>query len=139
MKLVIFLAAIFISNIHIHAQMGIWTINLNGKKITTTSTEDEKVNCKYLKSSFWKKNGNLEIIFTENEADTWIRSFLFYDEDDNELKRVDSTTHTIIPVNELKLLFQGKKRLNIYTTIAPIDPSIAIRIRRVHLFTFMLP
>lgn len=139
MKLLLLFAILFMSTIKTNAQTGTWTIKLSSKKITTTSTEDEKMNCKKLKSSMWKKEGNLEIIFTENEPDTWIRTFLINDEDDNELKRADSTTHAIISLNELRTLFLGKKKLTIYTVIAPVDPAIAIRIRRVHLYTFMLP
>ena len=139
MKLIIVLAAIFISTTYSNAQMGSWTIKLNSKKVISTAKEDEKANCKKLKTSDWNKNGNLEIIFTEDEPDTWIRTFLFYDEGDNELKKIDSTTHAVISIEELSNLFQGKKKLIIYTVIAPIDPSIAIRIRRVHLCTLLLP
>lgn len=139
MKLIVFLAAIFISITNSSAQMGSWTIKLNNKKVISTAKEDEKANCKKLKISDWNKNGNLEILYKESEPNTWIRSFLFYDEDDNEIKRIDSTTHSTIPIKQLRNLFQGKKKLIIYTVIAPVDPSIAIRIRRVHLCTLLLP
>ncbi len=121
------------------AQTGSWTIKLNNKKIITTSIEDESKNCKKLKSSDWEKTGNLEISFKEDEPDAWIRSFLFYDENDNEIYRADSTTNFSVNLKKLRNLYQVKKRLIIYTVISPTDPNIAIRIRRVHLYTFMLP
>ncbi len=119
--------------------MGTWTVKLNNKKIVSTSKEDEKANCKKLKRSDWNKNGKLQIIFKEDEPDTWSRSFLFYDENDNELFREDSTTNAIIPLEKLRTIYANKKSVIIYTVIAPLDPSIAIRIRRVHLYTFQLP
>jgi len=138
MKLLLFIT-IFISTMNTNAQMGSWTIKLNSKKIITTSIEDENKNCKKLKSADWGKSGNLEISFKEDEPDAWVRSFLFYDEDDNEIKRADSTTKFIISLEKLRALYQGKKSLIIYTVISPTDPNIAIRMRRVHLYSFMLP
>jgi len=77
----------------------------------------------------------LEISFTEDEPDTWWRSFHFNDEQDNELIRKDSVTYFKIPAKELQRIFTGKKEIRIYTTIAPRDPNLAVRIRRVHLCT----
>lgn len=121
------------------AQTGSWKIKLNNKTVLTTSQESEITNTKKIKAAEWKKPGNLEILFTESEKDTWIRSFLFYDGNDNEILRKDSTDHTKIPLKELKRLFADKKEIIIYTTIAPADPRIAIRMRRVHLCTLKLP
>lgn len=121
------------------AQTGSWKIKLNGKTLLSTSTEDATANKKKLKASDWNKSGRLEVLFTENEKDTWIRSFLFYDKDDNEIVRRDSAVHAKISIKELKKLFAGKKEIIIYTTIAPVNPNIAIRMRRVHLCTLQLP
>jgi len=68
-----------------------------------------------------------------------MRSFLLVDESDNEILRADSTLHARISLAELRRLFAGKKQLVIYTTISPLDPNLAIRIRRVHLCTLQLP
>lgn len=92
-----------------------------------------------MKVSDWNKSGYLEILFTENEKDTWIRSFLFYDKADNEILRKDSTVHAKISIKELKKLFVHKKEILIYTTIAPVNPNMVIRMRRVHLCTLQLP
>lgn len=119
--------------------MGSWTIKLNNKEIVSTSKEDTQANCKKLKSSIWGKTANLEINFKEDEPDAWVRSFLFYDEDDNEIFRADSTTKFTISLQKLRTLYQSKKSLIIYTVISPTDPNIAIRMRRVHLYSFMLP
>ncbi len=133
------MAAMLISIMNTNAQTGSWTIKLNNKKVITTSVEDETKNCKKLKSTDWKKPGNLEITFTEDVPDAWYRFFLFYDEEQNELFKADSITNLSLSLEKLRKIFSGKKALKIYTVIAPKDPTIAIRIRRVHLYTFMLP
>ena len=138
MKLLL-LSAIILSTMGTNAQMGSWTIKLNNKEIVSTSTEDKQANCKKLKSSMWEETANLEINFREDEPDAWVRSFLFYDEDDNEIYRADSTTNLSISLEKLRTLYQGKKSLLIYTVVSPTDPNIAIRMRRVHLYSFMLP
>jgi len=138
MKKVIVLASLLFCLTAIEAQSGSWNIKLNGKLLLSTSKEDEKINCKKVKAAQWSKNGYLEINFTEDEPDTWWRSFLFYDEQDNELLRKDSTTSYKILAKELFKLFSGKKEIRIYTTIAPRDPNLAIRMRRVHLCTLRL-
>lgn len=138
MKKVIALASLLFCLTAIEAQSGSWNIKLNGKLLLSTSKEDEKINCKKVKAAQWSKNGYLEINFTEDEPDTWWRSFLFYDEQDNELLRKDSTTSYKILAKELFKLFSGKKEIRIYTTIAPRDPNLAIRMRRVHLCTLRL-
>lgn len=124
-----------LATVQVQAQSGSWKIKLNGKTLLSTSKEDEKINCKKVKAAQWSKNGYLEINFTEDDPDTWWRSFLFYDEQDNELLRKDSTTSYKILAKELFKLFSGKKEIRIYTTIAPRDPNLAIRMRRVHLCT----
>lgn len=138
MKKVIVLASLLFCLKAIEAQSGNWNIKLNGKLLLSTSKEDEKINCKKVKAAQWSKNGYLEINFIEDEPDTWWRSFLFYDEQDNELLRKDSTTSYKILAKELFKLFSGKKEIRIYTTIAPRDPNLAIRMRRVHLCTLRL-
>lgn len=138
MKKVIVLASLLFCLTAIEAQSGSWNIKLNGKLLLSTSKEDEKINCKKVKAAQWSKNGYLEINFIEDEPDTWWRSFLFYDEQDNELLRKDSTTSYKILAKELFKLFSGKKEIRIYTTIAPRDPNLAIRMRRVHLCTLRL-
>jgi len=136
---ILLMAAMLISIMNTNAQTGSWTIKLNNKKVITTSVEDETKNCKKLKSTDWKKQGNLEITFTEDVPDAWYRFFLFYDEEQNELFKADSITNLSLSLEKLRKIFSGKKALKIYTVIAPKDPTIAIRIRRVHLYTFMLP
>ena len=138
MKLILF-TLIFISTLKTNAQNGKWSISLNNKKIIETRTEDENKNRKVLKSTDWNKNGKIEISFKEDEPDTWIRTFLFYDEKDNEIFRADSTTKFSVSIEKLKTLYKGKKSINIYTVISPVDPNIAIRVRRVHLYSFILP
>ena len=121
------------------AQSGSWKIRMNNKTLLATSHEDEKVNTKKIISSEWKKSGSLEIIFKEAEPDTWKRSFLFFDAEDNQLLAKENTTHAKVSLSALRKLFKGKKDIRIYTVISPLDPNIAIRIRRVHLCTLKLP
>jgi hypothetical protein len=138
MKL-LFFATVLISTLTMDAQTGSWTIKLNSNKIISTSKEDINKNCIKLKSSDWNKDGNLEIIFKEDDPDAWVRSFLFYDEDDNEVLRADSITSFSISLKKLRTAYTGKKSIIIYTVISPTDPNIAIRIRRVNLYSFMIP
>ncbi len=121
------------------AQNNSWKIKLNNKSLLSTSKEDETKNIRKISAATWKKNGFLEISFKEAEPGKWYRSFLLYDKEDNELFRKDSTTKLKIAFADLKKLLNGKKELIIYTTIAPTDPTIAIRVRRVHLCTLQFP
>ena len=139
MKKIILLTCILFTTLLLPAQKGSWIIKLNNKIILSTRQEDVIKNVKKIKSADWKKPGKLEIIFTEDEKNTWMRYFLFVDEQDNDIYRKDSTRHATVSLVELRRLFAGKKQLIIYTTISPLDPGIAIRIRRVHLCTLQLP
>lgn len=116
-----------------------WKIKLNNKVLLATSKEDEKANTKKISSSELKKNGYLEISFKESSPNTWKRSFLFFDKKDNQLLAIDSVTYTKIQITTLRKLFAGQKEIIIYTTVSPLDPNIAVRIRRVHLCTLQLP
>ena len=139
MKKIILITALLFSASLLAAQTGSWKIKINNKTILTTSREDTTKNKKTIRLTEWEKRGNLEIFFLEDDKDTWVRSFLFYDRADNEIFKKDSSTHVKIPIQKLKKLFAGKKEIIIYTTISPIDPTIAIRMRRVHLCTLRLP
>jgi hypothetical protein len=139
MKKILLIAGLICSGIMADAQSGTWKIKLNNKTILSTATEDEKANCKKIKLSEWNRPGKLDISFKENEPNIWIRSFLFYDKEDNELLRKDSTYRVLITFSELKKIFKDKKEIIIYTVIAPKDPRMAIRVRRVHLCTLKLP
>ncbi len=122
------------------AQSGTWKVKINTKTIVSAVAEDTEKNKKIVKLSEWKKSGNLEIIYTETDKDIWFyRHIYFFDKDDNEIFRKDSTNNVKISLKQLRKLFAGKKEINIYTTISPKDPNLAIRIRRVHLCTLKLP
>ena len=139
MKKIILLTSLLFTTLFLSAQKGSWIIKLNNKIILSTRQEDAIKNVKKIKTTDWKKSGKLEIFFTEDEKNTWMRSFQFVDEQDNDILRKDSTLHAALSLVELRRLFAGKKKLKIYTTISPLDPGIAIRIRRVHLCTLQLP
>ena len=139
MKKILVLTSLLLLTVVVQAQKGSWTIRLNNKTILYTRQEDPVKNVKKIKAADWKKSGKLEILFAEDEKNTWMRSFQLVDELDNDILRKDSTTHPSISLVELRKLFAGKKQLRIYTTISPLDPNIAIRIRRVHLCTLQLP
>ena len=115
-----------------------WTIKLNHILLLATSREDEKANTKKIKPAAWKKNSTLEIRYTQSDSFSWRRSFLFFDEQDNQLLAKDSVTYSSIPLALLRKLFTGKKEIRVYTIVSPVDPKMAIRIRRVHLCTLKL-
>jgi hypothetical protein len=139
MKKIILLSGLLFSMLFAVAQSGSWIIKMNSKTILSTRQEDAVKNVKKISPAEWKKLGNLEIIFTEDEKNTWMRYFQLVDESDNEIVRKDSTTHAKISLAQLRKEFAGKKKITIYTTISPLDPNIAIRMRRVHLCTLQLP
>lgn len=116
-----------------------WKVKLNNKLLLATSKEDEKANIKKIKSTEWKKSGYLEIHFKEAYPNTWKRSFLFFDEQDEQLLAKDNVISVKLTIASLRKLFAGKKQIRIYTIVAPLNPGIAIRIRRVHLCTLQLP
>ncbi len=138
MKKIILLTGLLFSTLLLAAQSGSWIIRLNNKTILSTRQENAVKNVKKISSAEWKKSGNLEILFAEDEKNTWMRYFHLVDEMDNELLRKDSITHAKISLAELQKAFAGKKQVKIYTTISPLDPNIAIRMRRVHLCTLQL-
>lgn len=138
MKRFLLFTVLVLSVLFVQAQEGKWKIKMNGKTLLYTSKEDVKINTKKISATEWKKSGYLEISFTEDVPDMWKRSYLFVDENDEQLFSVENTTKAKIPLSKLRKLFAGKKELTIYTIIAPINPDIAIRIRRVHLCTLKL-
>jgi hypothetical protein len=138
-KILLFTISVF-SILTTMAQTGIWKVKMNTKTILSATKEDEVKNKKTIKLTEWKKSGNLEIVFTELDKDIWFyRNILVFDNEDNELFRKDSTNTVKIPLKTLRKLATGKKEISIYTTITPKDPTVAIRIRRVHLCTLRLP
>ncbi len=138
MKRIFILLGFILTTFTASAQSDSWIITINNKTIINTNNEDEKKNTKKVKPEEWKKNGFLEIRYKEANPNTWWRSFLFYDKDDNELARKDSVLNYKINLKDLIKKFPGKKEIRIYTTISPKDPNMAIRIRRVHLCTLQL-
>jgi len=140
MKKILFITSLIFSCFFVQAQEGKWKIKLNGKTLLYTSTENEKINIKKISSVDWKKNGYLEISFEEPKTEVWwYRSFQLEDEKTNQLFNKDSTNNIKIPLVELRKLFKGKKQLLIYSVVAPRNPQMAVRIRRVHLCTLKLP
>lgn len=121
------------------AQTDSWKIKLNNKILLATATENEKLNTRRISNIQWVKKGYLEINFKEGERDQWKRSFLFFDENDEQRLEKTNTTYTKISITSLRKLFAGKKEIRIYTIKTPVDPNIAIRARRVHLCTLRLP
>jgi len=139
MKIAILFIFLIIAGMSVNSQNS-WKVRLNNKTLLSAKEESETANLKKITAAEWKKNGNLELTYTEKaEPGMWKRSFLFYDEKDNQLLSKENTMHAKIPVSTLRKLFSGKKELRIYTIVAPVNPSMAVRVRRVHLCTLQLP
>jgi hypothetical protein len=120
-----------------------WKIKWHKRTIVETGKEDEMVNKKTVKKGELDNDYCLEITYKESSPQKekeWKRSFLLFDENDNELIRKDSTRNVLIPASELKTLFGDKTKIRIYTVTLPTDPNMAasIRVRRVHLATIEL-
>ena len=120
-----------------------WKISWKKKVIIETTLENESANTRKIKSSDLAKNYILEISYKEGDVKKqkeWKRSFMFFNETDNELLRKDSTGDWKVTATELKKIFGGKKKIKIYTMALPTDPNMAarVRVRRVHLCTLEL-
>ena len=108
-----------------------------------TGETNESANVRTIKASDLKKNYVLEISYKEVDVakeKEWIRSFMVFDESDQQLLKKDSTRHIKITSAQLKKLFGDKKKIKIYTIAIPSDPDLAarVRVRRMHLCTLQL-
>jgi hypothetical protein len=138
MKIVFLIAILSFNRVMIHAQDS-WKIKWNKKTILSANKENEVANTRTIKPSAWKKNGNLEIIYTEAAPDTILwHSFLLFDEDNHQLLSKEKTLYAKISISLLRKLFTGKKQIKIYTIVSPRNPNIAVKMRRVHLCTLQL-
>lgn len=133
---------IFIFTVMATTAQDSWKIKLNSKVVLSATTEDETANTKKIKKTELDSKGSLDVLYKSSKPATeWIRSLMFYDENDNELLRKDSVTATTqIKMATIKELFAGEKKIRIYTVAIPSDPNLAasIRVRRVHLCTLEL-
>lgn len=139
MKVCFLFVLLFVTCFKVSAQAGSWRIKLQEKVLLSTEVENEQLNSFNLSTKTWAKKGYLEISFKEAEKNIWKRSFLFFDENDREILAVHNRNYYKISTATLRRLFKGKKELRVYTIVSPIDPAIAVRVRRVHLCTFRLP
>lgn len=140
MKKIIWMLGLFFMTFFANAQNS-WKVKLNGKTVLKALGEDEVANTKKVKRSAFE-TGTLEILYTElKPSAAWKRTFLFFDENDNELFRKDSVgAKTKLGPGILQPILAGKTKLKIYTVFLPTDPNkaAAIRVRRVHLCTLEL-
>lgn len=117
---------------------GSWKIWVNKKIVVKASEEDVDKNTFSLTTSALKKTGTLQVQYTEQDAAAWIRTFHFFNEKDEPLFTKDSVTNYTVPFSTLHKYAKGCKKIYVYTTIAPTNPNIAIRVRRVHLATIII-
>jgi hypothetical protein len=139
MKRILFVTSLMFAVMSADAQSGSWKVKVNGKVLLSTSLENEKKNIRDLSASVLNNKGAIEVSYKETDPSFWKRSFHFYDEDDNEIISKDSVTYFKTDLATVRRLFAGKKMIRIFTTVTPLDPNIAVRIRRVHLCTLRLP
>jgi hypothetical protein len=129
----------FLLMIHFVQSQDSWTVKLNNKLLLNSSKEDEQSNIKKISRIEWRKSGNLEITYKEAEKSAFYHSFLLFDENDNQIMTRDSVLHAKIAITSLRKLFTGKKKIVIYTVVSPRNPMMAVRVRRIHLCTLLLP
>jgi hypothetical protein len=136
---IVALISIFFSSAIIGYSQDSWKVKLNSKLILGSAVENEIANTKKVKLSDLDKHGTLDILYKQaNHREGWKRSLLFFDENDNEILRLDSVqTTTRIKNTQIKKRLNRSKTLKIYTVTLPTDPNkaAAIRVRRVHLCT----
>src|SRR5215510_14087953 len=95
----------FLLMIQMAASQDSWTVKLNNKLLLSTSKEDEQSNAKKISRIEWRKSGFLEINYKEAEKSAFYHSFLFNDENDNQLLTKDSVVHARIAMATLRKLF----------------------------------
>jgi hypothetical protein len=137
MKFLIYLLGFIITTPVMQAQDS-WKVTLNNKTLLSSSKSDETLNTKKVKSTDWKKNGFLEISYTETTPSSWLHSMQFTDELGNQLLTKDSV-YAKIPTASIWKLMAGKKQLKIYMAISPSNPMIMAPSRLLHLCTLKLP
>jgi hypothetical protein len=138
MKHFITIITLLISTIFASAQDS-WKVSLNKITVLTSNKSDELLNVKKIKSTEWKKNGYLEVIYKEASPSTWLHALQFTDELGNQLLIKDSVTAAKIPIAALRKLLAGKKQLKIYMLINPPNPMMMAPSRMIHLITLRLP
>jgi hypothetical protein len=145
MKRFITIIALLTSTIFASAQLvtpqgaDSWKISLNKITVLISNKSDDLLNVKKIKSTEWKKNGYLEVIYKEASPSTWLHSLQFTDDLGNPLLVKDSTMTAKIPIAALRKLFAGKKELKIYMMINPPNPMMMAPSRMIHLVTLKLP
>ena len=138
--LVLLMATVFVNAQPVPPQReDSWKISLNKITVLTSSESNELLNTKKIKSTDWKKNGYLEVIYKEASPGNWLHSLQFTDELGNQLLVKDSTTSAKIPIAALRKLCAGKKQLKIYMLINPPTPMMMAPSRMIHLVTLRLP
>jgi len=142
MKKILLISILIFGYSVMHAQSDFWKITWNKKVILQTGENNESDKLRKIKAADLEKNYILEISYKEADAAKreWIRSFMIFDEKDQQLLRKDSTRNMKITAAQLKKLFGDKKKLMIYTIAIPSDPDMAarVRVRRFHLCTLQL-
>ena len=110
------------------------------KKIVLSSAEfNAEKNVKLIKSTDWKKNGNLEVTYkVASPSALWSYKLQFADEKGNMLLQKDSS-YAKITTQSLRQLFAGKKQIIISIMIAPSDPMIMAPAKMKQLATLKLP
>ena len=106
------------------------------KKIVMNSAEfSAEKNVKLIKSTDWKKNGNLEVSYkVTSPSALWSYKLQFADENGNMLLQKDSST-----TQSLRQLFAGKKQIIISIMIGPKDPLMMAPAKMKQLATLKLP
>lgn len=110
------------------------------KKIVMSSAEfSAEKNVKLIKSSDWKKNGNLEVTYkVASPSALWSYKLQFADEKGNMLLQKDSS-YAKITTQSLRQLFAGKKQIIVSIMIGPKDPLMMAPAKMKQLATLKLP
>ena len=108
-----------------------WTVQLNSKVLLTATQEDVEKNVVTLKDL---KKGSLLVSYRETPDKDWSRTIAVYDVNDAELYKKQERSITL-PVTQLKQWAKKGTPIKVYTMLVPLNPAIAVRLRRVHLCT----
>lgn len=110
-----------------------WTVQLNNKVLLTATQEDAEKNVVTLKDL---KKGSLLISYRETPDKDFARAIAVYDAADTEIYKKKERSITL-PVSLLKQWAKKGSTVKVYTMLVPLNPAIAVRLRRVHLCTLV--
>lgn len=144
-RVILLMSLLLLKGFFSNAQEGAnWKIVLNKKAILTASGQEDTLKNKLqLKKSDLANNNIFKIEYNEPKNSTtkgWVRTIVIMDTTSAVVVQQDSVSLLQLYNKDLMKLLWSRQKVNVYTWVKPLDPSMAaaIRIRRFHLCSIEL-